>query len=254
MTVSAPSTNQSALFAASRAGDAAARDALVQEYLPLVRSLAARYAGRGEPFEDLLQVGSVGLLLAISRYDPERGVRFSTYAVPTVVGEIQRHFRDKAWALHVPRGIKDLSLRVSRLVDELSVKNGRAPTVAELAVAADVAEDDIVEALEVASAFSVDSLTQPFPGSDGDAGATLEDVLGGDDPGFAETEDQAVVKDGLAALDERERRIVELRFHSELSQAEIAAEIGISQMHVSRLLRHSLAVMKGRIEGKEDPE
>jgi RNA polymerase sigma-B factor len=240
-----------ALFAASRDGDMAARDALVEEYLPLVRSLAARYAGRGEPFDDLLQVGSIGLLLAIDRFDPDRGVRFTTYAVPTVVGEIQRHFRDRVWALHVPRGVKDLSVRISRLVNELSSSAGRPPTVAELAVEAGVAEDEVIEALEAASALQTASLQQPLSASNGDQGTTLEDTVGEVDTGFVRSEDEATLAHALGALDERERRIVELRFRRDLSQSEIAAEVGISQMHVSRLLRKSLAAMRGRIEGED---
>lgn len=243
-----------ALFGAARQGDSAARDALVEKFLPLVRSLAARYAGRGEPYEDLVQVGSIGLLLAIDRFDPDRGVRFTTYAVPTVVGEIQRHFRDKVWALHVPRGVKDLSVRLTRLVGELSTSTGRTPTVSELADAAGAAEDEVVEALEAASALSVASLQQPIAGPDAEGDATLEDAVGDVDPGFARSEDGVTVAVGLAALDERERRIVQLRFHGELSQSEIAAEVGISQMHVSRLLRRSLAAMRGRIEGEHEED
>ena len=142
-------------------GDRAARDRLVEEMMPLVRSLARRYAGRGEPVDDLVQVGAIGLIKAIDRFDLERGVELSTYAVPTIVGEIRRHFRDRSWSVHVPRRMKELSLRVSRLVDELSSELGRAPTVAELAAAADVEEEDVIEALETARAHTTTSLSTP---------------------------------------------------------------------------------------------
>jgi RNA polymerase sigma-B factor len=235
-----------ALIEASRAGDESARDALVERYMPLVRSLAARYAGRGEPQEDLVQVGSIGLLLAIQRFDTERQVQFTTYAVPTIVGEIQRHFRDRAWALHVPRRLKELSVRLTRTVEAKTAELGRAPTIAELAEATGAAEDEVVEALQTSDAYSTRSLSQPL-GRDTDD-ETMQDVLGFDDRGFDEVEDSYVVEAGMSALDERERRIVELRFFEGLTQSEIAAQIGISQMHVSRLLRRALHLMRGRLE------
>jgi RNA polymerase sigma-B factor len=242
------------LIEAYRAGDEQARDQLVERYMPLVRSLAARYAGRGEPQEDLVQVGSIGLLLSIERFDTERGVQFTTYAVPTIVGEIQRHFRDRAWALHVPRRMKELSVRLSRSIESLTVDLGRAPTIAELAEATGAEEDDVVEALQTSEAYSTRSLSQPL-GRDGGDDETMQDMLGTPDPGFVEVEDAALVEAGLSALDERERRIVELRFFDGLTQSEIAARIGISQMHVSRLLRRALVTMRGRLEeaiGEDD--
>src|ERR687891_708269 len=191
------------LRAYHRDGDVAAREQALVVLMPLVRALASRYAGRGEPLEDLVQVGALGLIKAVDRFDVDRGVEFSSYAVPTIVGEIRRHFRDKAWAMHVPRRLKELSVRLSRVLDELTTELGRSPTIAE---------------------------------------------LGADDSGFAEVEDGSLVAAGLDALDERERRIVELRFFEEKTQSQIAAEVGISQMHVSRLLRSALATMRGRIE------
>lgn len=235
-----------ALIEAHRAGDEKAREALVERYMPLVRSLAARYAGRGEPQEDLVQVGSIGLLLAIQRFDTERQVQFTTYAVPTIVGEIQRHFRDRAWALHVPRRLKELSVRLTRTVEAKTAELGRAPTIAELAEATGAAEDEVVEALQTSEAYSTRSLSQPL-GREGED-ETMQDVLGTDDQGFAEVEDSYLVEAGLAALDERERRIVELRFFEGLTQSEIAARVGVSQMHVSRLLRRALHQMRGRLE------
>jgi RNA polymerase sigma-B factor len=228
-----------------RDGDREARDQALVELMPLVRALASRYAGRGEPLEDLVQVGSLGLIKAVDRFDVDRGVEFSSYAVPTIVGEIRRHFRDKAWAMHVPRRLKELSVRLSRVLDELTTELGRSPTIAELAAATGVEEEDVIDALDSANAYSTRSLHAPF--EDGDE-TSLADKLGEDDAGFAEVEDGSLVAAGLDALDERERRIVELRFFEEKTQSQIAAEVGISQMHVSRLLRSALATMRGRIE------
>ncbi len=233
------------LRAYHREGDTEARDQALVELMPLVRALASRYAGRGEPLEDLVQVGALGLIKAVDRFDVDRGVEFSSYAVPTIVGEIRRHFRDKAWAMHVPRRLKELSVRLSRVLDELTTELGRSPTIAELAAATQVEEEDVIDALDSANAYSTRSLHAPF--DDGDE-TSLADKLGEDDAGFAEVEDGSVVAAGLDALDERERRIVELRFFEEKTQSQIAAEVGISQMHVSRLLRSALATMRGRIE------
>jgi RNA polymerase sigma-B factor len=228
-----------------RTGDRAVRDRLVEEMMPLVLSLARRYAGRGEPVDDLVQVGAIGLIKAIDRFELDRGVELSTYAVPTIVGEIRRHFRDRSWSVHVPRGMKELSLRVSRLVDELSTELGRSPTVAEIAASAQVEEEDVIEALETARAHTSTPLSAPV-GTTGEL--TLIDVLGEDDRGYEELERDSVVRTGLEALDERERAIVTMRFWKGLTQSEIAAEFGISQMHVSRLLRSALAAMHGRLD------
>lgn len=233
------------LIAYHRDGDLAARDQALVELMPLVRALASRYAGRGEPLEDLVQVGALGLIKAVDRFDVDRGVEFSSYAVPTIVGEIRRHFRDKAWAMHVPRRLKELSVRLSRVLDELTIELGRSPTIAELADATASDEEDVIDALDSAHAYSTYSLSTPFePGGDD----TLADRLGTDESGYEEVDDDSLVAYGLDALDERERRIVELRFFGEMTQSQIAAEIGISQMHVSRLLRRALATMRGRIE------
>jgi RNA polymerase sigma-B factor len=226
-------------------GDRAARDRLVEEMMPLVRSLAARYAGRGEQVEDLVQVGAIGLIKAIDRFDLDRGVELTTYAVPTIVGEIRRHFRDKAWALHVPRRLKELNLKVARLLDELTSSLGRSPTIAELAAAAEVEQEDIIDALESRHAYSARPLSTP---TDDEGDGDLMDTLGGEEVAYARLEDTSLVRSGLEALDERERRIVELRFFHGLTQSQIAAEIGISQMHVSRLLRRALETMRGRLE------
>ena len=237
---------QALLVAYHRDGDERAREEVLVELMPLVRALASRYAGRGEPMDDLVQVGSIGLIKAVDRFDVDRGVEFSSYAVPTIVGEIRRHFRDKAWAMHVPRRLKELSVRLSRVLDELTNELGRSPTVAELAEATGADEEEVIDALDSVNAYSTRSLHTPFD-EDG-AGDTLADRLGADDSGFEEIEDSSLISEGLEALDERERRIVELRFFEEMTQSQIAAEVGISQMHVSRLLRQALAVMRGRIE------
>ncbi len=235
-----------ALIEAYRAGDEKARDELVERYMPLVRSLAGRYSGRGEPHEDLVQVGSIGLLLAIKRFDTSRDVQFTTYAVPTIVGEIQRHFRDRSWALHVPRRMKELSSKLNRVIETETAQRGRPPTISELAKVTGTEEEDVIEALQTWEAYSTLSLSQPL-GNEGRED-TMQDVVGADDEGFAEVEDSALVEAGLDALDERERLIVELRFFEGLTQSEIAARVGISQMHVSRLLRKALHVMHGRLE------
>ena len=236
---------QALLVAYHRDGDEQAREQVLVELMPLVRALASRYAGRGEALEDLVQVGSIGLIKAVDRFDVDRGVDISSYAVPTIVGEIRRHFRDKAWAMHVPRRLKELSVRLSRVLDDLTTELGRSPTIAELAAAVGEEEEDVIDALDSTNAYSTRSLQAPFEDGGDDY---LADKLGTEDTGFAEVEDGALVAAGLAALDERERQIVELRFFEEMTQSQIAAEIGISQMHVSRLLRRALATMRGRID------
>ena len=226
------------LVAYHREGDRMAREQVIVELMPLVRSLASRYAGRGEPLDDLVQVGAVGLIKAVDRFDVSRGVEFTSYGVPTIVGEIRRHFRDKAWAMHVPRRIKELSVRLSRVLDDLTTTLGRSPTIAELAEAAAVDEEDVIDALDAAHAYSTRSL---------DAAAGGEQ-LAGPEPGYEGVDDQWLLSAGLEALDTRVRRIVELRFFEEMTQSQIAAELGISQMHVSRLLRNAFDVMRRSIE------
>ena len=242
------SGDQRALLAAYlENGDVRARDRLVEEMMPLVRSLANRYAGRGEPTEDLVQVGAIGLVKAIDRFELEKGVELSTYAVPTIVGEIRRHFRDRTWGVHVPRRLKELSMRLTRTRDDLSAELGRSPTVAELAEAVGVDEEEVIDALQASKAYAPRSLDQPH---DDDEPARLPG-LADEERGYAALERGSVVRQGLDTLDERERRIVVLRFLRGMSQSEIAAEIGISQMHVSRLLRKSLETMRGRLDETE---
>jgi RNA polymerase sigma-B factor len=245
MTLAMDTNVDALLLAYHRDGDQDAREQALVELMPLVRALATRYAGRGEPLEDLVQVGSIGLIKAVDRFDVDRGVDFASYAVPTIVGEIRRHFRDKGWAMHVPRRLKELSVRLSRVLDQLTNELGRSPTIAELAAAAGVEEEEAIDALDAMNAYATRSLHAPF---DEDSDDTLSEKLGQADAGYGEVEDGALVAAGLDALDERERQIVELRFFDEMTQSQIASEIGISQMHVSRLLRRALATMRGRIE------
>jgi len=227
-------------------GDARARERVVELHLPLVRALARRYVGRNEQLDDLVQVGSIGLIKAVDRFELDRGVELTTYAIPTIIGELKRHFRDKGWSVHVPRRLKELSLRLSQLVEDLSATLGRSPTVAELAEAAGTDEEHVLEALEIGQAYSALSLSSG-PGNE-DADTDPLRGLGTLEPGYERSEDRAVLVPGLQVLDERERKIMHLRFFAGLTQSEIAAEMGISQMHVSRLIRRSLERMREEID------
>jgi RNA polymerase sigma-B factor len=228
-------------------GDDEARRELIEQHMPLVRALARRYAGRGEPLEDLVQVGSIGLIKAIDRFDVNRGVELTTYAIPTIVGELRRHFRDKSWALHVPRRLKELNLKLSRLMEDLTAQLGRSPTVAELAEAAGVEEEEVIDALESSHAYTSRSLSAL---SDEDSDLDPLQWLGAEEPAYDTAEDRHLLATGLAALDDRERRIVHLRFYEGLTQSQIAREVGISQMHVSRLLRRALEKMREELEAR----
>ena len=230
-------------------GDLAARDRLIEEYLPLARSLARRYAGRGELYDDLVQIATVGLIKAVDRFDFERGAELTTYAVATIVGELKRHFRDAVWPVHVPRRLKELNRTVSRLLEELTASLGRSPTVSELAAAAGIDEEEVIDALETGRAFRLRSLSAPA--GDENEAQPLES-LGEEETGFDVSEDRAILTTGLRALDERERRIIHLRFYQGLTQSQIAVELGISQMHVSRLIRAALEKMREEIEGGEE--
>ena len=221
-----------------------ARDELVTLHLPLVQFLARRFRDRGEPLEDLVQVGTIGLIKAVDRFDPQRGVEFSTYATPTIVGEIKRHFRDRGWAIRVPRRLQELRISLGQATAELSQKSGRAPTLAELATHLGISEDEVIEGLEGAQAYSTTSLDAQVGGDDGDGSASLVDRLGSDDLDLEAVEYRESLKPLLAALPSRERRILALRFFHGMTQSEIAEEVGISQMHVSRLLAKSLATLR----------
>ena len=233
-------------------GDTEARERLIEQYLPLVRSLARRYSYRGEQLEDLVQVGCIGLIKAIDRFDIDRGVELTTYATPNIIGEIKRHFRDKGWSIRVPRGLQELNVRLSHLLEELTVQLERSPTIPELAKAAGVDEEDVLEALESGQAYATLSLSAPSGGDD-DSDLDPLESLGTIEHGYEVSEDRAVLAPGLAALDERERRILHLRFFEGLTQSQIAEQIGISQMHVSRLIRRSLEKMREEIVTEEEP-
>lgn len=224
-------------------GDTRARQELVERMLPLVRHIARRYADRGEPMEDLVQVGCVGLINSIDRFDPDRGVRLSTFAAPTVAGEIKRHFRDRAWSVRIPRDLQELSARLSKATERLSTELGRSPSVVELAEAVERTPEEVLEALQGAQSYTATSLDETLG-----EGRTALDVLGGPDEGFDQTDRRLLVREGLGALEEREREIVRLRFFAGLTQREIADRVGVSQMHVSRLLRRSLSEMRDRLE------
>jgi RNA polymerase sigma-B factor len=227
-------------------GDLAAREELIERYMTLVRSLARRYAYRGEQLDDLVQIGAIGLIKAIDRFDLERGVELTTYATPNIIGEIKRHFRDKGWSVRVPRGLQELNVQVSKLIEQLTVQLGRSPTIPELAKAAGVEEEQVLEALESGRAYSSVSLSTGG-GSDEDGELDPLEPLGTIEHEYEVSEDRAVLAPGFKVLDERERKILHLRFFSGLTQSQIAAEIGISQMHVSRLIRRSLEKIREEI-------
>jgi RNA polymerase sigma-B factor len=232
-------------------GDLQAREQLIEQYMSLVRSLARRYSYRGEPLEDLVQIGAIGLIKAIDRFDLERGVELTTYATPNIIGEIKRHFRDKGWSVRVPRGLQELNVQLSRLVEQLTVQLGRSPTIPELAKGAGVEEELVLEALESGRAYTSLSLSVGGGGGDEDDLDPLES-LGTEEHQYEVSEDRAVLAPGFKVLDERERKILQLRFFEGLTQSQIAQQVGISQMHVSRLIRRSLEKIRETIAEDEE--
>ena len=234
-------------------GDLRARDQLITMYMPLVRSLARRYASRGEHFDDLVQVGAIGLIKAIDRFDLARGVELTTYATPNIVGEIKRYFRDKGWSVRVPRGLQELNIRVNKVIDELTARLQRSPTIAEIAAAASSTPEEVLEALESSQAYNSISLQASPTNDPGDDEATLVDYLGGDEDAYDTMEDRTVLAPGFAKLDSRERYILHLRFFEGLTQSQIASRVGISQMHVSRLIRRSLEKLRDEIGELDAP-
>ncbi|MBA3291556.1 MAG: RNA polymerase sigma factor SigF [Actinomycetota bacterium] len=223
------------------------RERLVEQYIGLVEFLARRFRNRGEPLEDLVQVGTIGLLKAIERFDLEREVEFSTYATPTIVGELKRHFRDKGWAVRVPRRLQELHLELTKVVGNLGQELGRSPTVAEIAKAAGTTEENVLEGLEIAQAYNFTSLDAPID-SDDSGSTTFADQLGSEDDQLINLEYRAALAPEMAKLPERERRILYLRFFSGMTQSEIADRLGISQMHVSRLLNRTLMRLREALE------
>jgi RNA polymerase sigma-B factor len=218
--------------------DLAARDELVRKYLPLIRTLARRYSYTTEPLDDLCQVGAIALCKAIERYRPDGGSSFKAYAVPTIVGELRRHFRDTGWALHIPRSLQERARTLGVALNELGARLGRSPTIGELAEWTGLSREDVIEGLEVRMAYETSPLDAPGP-SDDDAGWTAR--LGAEDDALEMVEYQAVLERTMRALPERERLLIHLRFEEDLSQSEIARRVGVSQMHVSRLLRRAVA-------------
>ncbi|WP_240649394.1 RNA polymerase sigma factor SigF [Streptomyces sp. Z26] len=220
------------------------RNHLVRMHLPLVEHLARRFRNRGEPLDDLTQVATIGLIKSVDRFDPERGVEFSTYATPTVVGEIKRHFRDKGWAVRVPRRLQELRLSLTSATAELSQLHGRAPTVHELAERLAISEEEVLEGLESANAYS--TLSLDVPDTD-DESPAVADTLGAEDDALEGVEYRESLKPLLEELPPREKKILLLRFFGNMTQSQIAQEVGISQMHVSRLLARTLAQLRDRL-------
>jgi RNA polymerase sigma-B factor len=221
------------------------RDRAIEAWLPLAQHLANRFAGRGEPLEDLFQTATVGLIKAVDKFDPERGVDFTGYAIPTIIGEIKRHFRDRTWDVRVPRRLQELRLRLTEASGTLLQTLGRSPTVADLAGHLEISEEEVLEGLEGARAYNAVSLSTPT--NDGDRAAELGDLLGAEDAEFSLAELRVALGPALAALDPREQRILTLRFYGNLTQSQIAEQVGVSQMHVSRLLSRALAKLRGRL-------
>ena len=230
-------------------GDMDAREKLVMSHLNLVRFIANKFKNRGEPIDDLVQVGYLGLLKAIDRFDPSRGLEFTTFATPTIMGEIKRHFRDKGWSVRVPRRLQELSAKVNQATDTLISQLQRSPTVAEIADYLDATVDEVLEAMESSSAYSSVSLEAPS-GTDDDDTPSVIDRYATEDSDLAFTDDRIIIEEALASFSPREREVIEMRFLKGMTQIEIAEKLGISQVQVSRLLRRTLK----KIQDKIDPE
>ena len=230
-------------------GDEEARDQLIVSHLNLVRFLASKFKNRGEPLDDLVQVGTIGLIKAIDRFDPERGLEFTTYATPTILGEIKRHFRDKGWSIRVPRRLQELSAKVNQATDELTVELQRSPSVEEIAAKLGVGAEEILEAMESSGAYTSVSLEAGGSSEDDEAPALI-DRLGFVDEDLDASDDRMVIDDAIRDFSPREQEIVRMRFIDGLTQVEIAKRLGVSQVQVSRLLRRTLR----KIQDKIDPE
>ena len=231
-------------------GDRAAREALVQRFLPLARQLARRYQRGSEPLDDLIQVASLGLLKAIDRFEPDRPSAFSSFAVPTILGELKRHFRDRGWSVRVPRDLQEMAVRVERVSEELSRGLGRAPSPGEIAEHIGATTEQVLEAREAAGAYRAVSLDRPR--DDEEEGEGMADAMGVDDPGFRLAEAAATVERLMGVLSDREREVLRLRFEEDLTQSEIGARVGVSQMHVSRLIRQAVTRLREAAEVSED--
>ena len=216
-------------------------------FIPLARSLALRYQRSGEPLDDLRQVAALGLVKAIDRFDPAREIAFSSYAVPTILGEIKRYFRDRTWAVRVPRGLQELSMRVDRAVSRLSEQLHRSPSVKEIAAAVDAGEEEVLEALQAGGAYRAVSLEAPA-GATGEDAATLGDSVGIDEDGFERAEDRATLDTLLDVVSKREREVLRMRFEQDMTQAEIGTAVGVSQMQISRIIRAALQRLREAAE------
>jgi RNA polymerase sigma-B factor len=223
--------------------DAASRDELVRRFLPLARKLARRYAGAREPLDDLVQVASLGLVKAVDRFDTSRDVAFSSFAVPTILGELKRYFRDLGWSVHVPRGAQEMALKVEQARQQIAKRSGRSPSVSELSEYLEWSVEDVIEALEAGSAHHSVSLDAPTDNGEGEVG-TLVQSIGHDDDGYETVEARATIAAAAKLLTARERKVLHLRFVDDLTQTQIAEQIGVSQMQVSRILRRALAELQ----------
>lgn len=233
-----------------RFGDRRARDELIERFLPLARKLARRYMPSSEPYEDLVQVASLGLVKAVERFDPNRGFAFTSFAVPTIVGELKRYFRDSGWALHVDRGAQERARKITDAQQQISARTGRAPTISELAQYLEISEEEVLDGLQTADAYDAISLDAPLQSNDEGASSRL-DALGGDDERLSRVDDQATISAAARHLPRRERQILYLRFGEDLTQTEIAERVGVSQMQVSRLLRKSLVQLRTLTEERK---
>ena len=237
------SDNQDLFVRWQQDGDQRAREELVERFMPLARNLARRYCGAREPFDDLLQVASLGLVKAIDRFDVDRGAAFSSFAVPTILGELKRYFRDLGWSVHVPRGAQEQALKVQEAQERLTSKTGRPPTVDELAQYLELDVEDVLDALETAAAHHSASLDAPREDRDDESGS-LVDVFGEEDHHYELVEETATISEAARELTPRERRVIALRFAGDMTQTQIAREIGVSQMQVSRILRRALTHLR----------
>lgn len=233
-----------------RCRDRAARDQLIERFLPLARKLARRYVSSSEPYDDLVQVASLGLVKAVERFDPRRGFAFTSFAVPTIVGELKRYFRDTGWALHVDRGAQERARRISDAQERISAQTGRPPTIDQLAQYLELTEEEVLDGLQTAEAYGTVSLDAPAGGEEDDLSSRVE-AIGEDDCRLGLVDEQATIFAAARHLPERERQILYLRFGADLTQSEIAQRIGVSQMQVSRLLRRSLQRLRELTDGRK---
>ena len=228
----------------ARTRDEGAREEIVRRFLPFARSLAMRYSGGVEPTEDLVQVASLGLVAALQRFDPDRGVPFAAFAGPTILGELRRHFRDRVWTLRVPRGLQERIRDVETAIAKLSHELERSPTVAEIAHLLDITEADVLESFEATVARRTVSLDQPAPATEAGDESPMAERIGTNDPGYELVEDREAIEASAGILDDTEREILRLRFEEDLTQSKIAELVGYSQMHVSRILRRALGKLR----------